>query len=55
MAECKDCKNYAGKEGVNPARPDMEFFNCTMAKMMGENVGMQVRPDSRACEAFVTK
>ena len=46
--KCSDCRYF------NP-KPGDKFFNCTSAKHAGLSYGMQVRPDSRACEAFAAK
>jgi hypothetical protein len=46
--KCGYCQNFKPK-------PDDKFFNCTDAKHAGLKYGMQVRVDSRACEAFVPK
>jgi len=45
---CSNCRSFNVK-------PGQKFFNCTDAKHAGLKYGMQVRPDSRACEAFVRK
>jgi len=44
---CGNCGNFELKSGES-------FFNCTRAKHAGLSYGMQVRPDSRACEAFTS-
>jgi hypothetical protein len=46
--KCSDCRHFAPK-------PDQKLFNCTAAKHAGLGYGMQVRADSRACDAFVPK
>ena len=46
--KCGNCQSF------NP-KPGEKFFNCTSAKHAGLKYGMQVRADSRACEAFVPK
>ena len=43
---CGDCVNFRPKKGA-------KFFNCTSAKQAGIGYGMQVRADTRACDAFV--
>ena len=43
---CGDCKNFQPKKGA-------KFFNCTSAKQAGIGYGMQVRTDTRACDAFL--
>jgi hypothetical protein len=45
---CGNCQNFKPK-------PDEKFSNCTEAKHAGLKYGMQVRADSRACEAFIPK
>jgi len=42
---CGNCANFKPKAGE-------KFFNCTDAKQGGIKYGMQVRSDTRACEAF---
>ncbi len=42
---CGNCANFKPKQGEN-------FFNCTFAKQAGVSYGMQVRADTRSCEAF---
>jgi len=46
--KCSDCRHFA-------PRADEKFFNCTAAKHAGLGYGMQVRADSRSCDAFVPK
>jgi len=46
--KCSDCQHFAPK-------PDGKLFNCTAAKHAGLGYGMQVRADSRSCDAFVPK
>ena len=46
--KCGDCRNYTPK-------PDEKLFNCIAAKHSGLGYGMQVRADSRACDAMVPK
>jgi len=46
--KCGYCRSFKPK-------PDDKFFNCLDAKHGGLKYGMQVRPDSRACEAFTPK
>ena len=46
--KCGDCRNFAPK-------PDEKFFNCTAAKHSGLRYGMQVRADTRACEALAPR
>ncbi len=46
--KCGDCQSFSPK-------PDEKFFNCTSAVHAGLKYGMQVRADSRACEAFAAK
>jgi len=43
---CGNCQNFKPKRGE-------KFFNCTSAKHAGVKYGMQVRPDSRSCDAFL--
>lgn len=43
---CGDCINF------KPEKND-KFFNCTCAKQAGIRYGMQVRADTRKCDAFV--
>ncbi len=45
---CGKCKHFKPKK-------DEKLFNCTKATHAGLKYGMQVRADSRACEAFVPK
>ncbi len=42
---CGNCGNFKSTQGER-------FFNCTSAKYAGLSYGMQVRADTRACEAF---
>lgn len=42
---CGDCRHF------NP-KPDEKHFNCTNAQHSGVKYGMQVRADSRGCQAF---
>jgi len=42
---CGNCENFKPKK-------DERFFNCTFAKHAGVSYGMQVRADTRACDAF---
>ena len=42
---CGNCANFKPKAGE-------KFFNCTSARQGGIAYGMQVRADTRACEAF---
>lgn len=42
---CGNCANFKPKPGE-------KFFNCTKATQAGIKYGMQVRPDTRSCEAF---
>ena len=46
--KCGGCRNFQPK-------PDEKFFNCIAAKHAGIKYGMQVRADSRSCEAFEPK
>jgi hypothetical protein len=46
--KCGDCQKFTPKAGE-------KFFNCTAAKHAGLGYGMQVRADSRICDAFVPK
>ena len=46
--KCGDCRNYTPKA-------DEKLFNCIAAKHSGLGYGMQVRADSRACDAMVPK
>ncbi len=43
---CGNCANFKPARGA-------KFFNCTSAKHLGLDYGMQVRADSRSCDAFV--
>jgi len=45
---CGACRNFKLKEGET-------LFNCVVAMHSGTKFGMQVRADSRACDAFVPK
>lgn len=45
---CGDCQNFKPSE-------EEKFFNCTSAIHAGVKYGMQVRADSRACDAFSQK
>ena len=47
-AVCGSCKSFKLEK-------DKKFFNCVNAKHVGLRYGMQVRVDSQACDAFVTK
>lgn len=42
---CGNCANFKPKQGE-------KFFNCTYAKQGGVKYAMQVRADTRSCEAF---
>ena len=42
---CGNCANFKPKQGD-------KFFNCTYAKQGGVKYAMQVRADTRSCEAF---
>ena len=42
---CGNCANFKPKQ-------DEKFFNCTYAKQAGVSYAMQVRSDTRSCEAF---
>lgn len=42
---CGNCTNFKPKQGE-------KFFNCTFAKQGGVKYAMQVRADTRSCEAF---
>ena len=44
---CGNCGRF--RPGVGE-----RFFNCTGARHAGLNYGLQVRADTRACEAFVS-
>jgi hypothetical protein len=46
--KCNDCQHFQPK-------PDEKFCNCTVAKHAGLGYGMQVRADSRTCDAFAPK
>ena len=46
--KCGDCQNFKIKEGET-------HFNCVVAKNAGFQFGMQVRADSRSCDAYVQK
>jgi hypothetical protein len=46
--KCGDCRNFTPKT-------DEKFFNCTAAKHSGLRYGMQVRADTRACEALAPR
>lgn len=43
---CGNCRNFKPK-------PGRKFFNCTKARHAGAKYGMQVRADTRECDAFV--
>lgn len=43
---CGNCARFRLSPGDN-------FFNCTSAKSAGLSYGMQVRPDTRACDVFM--
>lgn len=43
---CGNCGNFKPERGA-------KFFDCTKAQHAGLKYGMQVRADSRACDAFV--
>ena len=43
---CGNCNYFKPKTGE-------QFFNCLVAKHAGLDYGMQVRADSRSCDAFV--
>jgi hypothetical protein len=47
-AQCGDCKKFKLPQGE-------KFFNCTKAMHAGVKYGMQVRSDSRACDAYEPK
>lgn len=42
---CGNCANFKPKQGD-------KFFNCTYAKQAGVSYAMQVRADTRSCQAF---
>lgn len=42
---CGNCANFKPKQGE-------KLFNCTVAQMAGVKYAMQVRADTRSCEAF---
>ena len=44
VPRCGDCKMFM---------PNL--LNCTKAKMMGNPVGMQVKADTSACDAFMPR
>ncbi|MFC1847818.1 hypothetical protein ACFLXV_00700 [Chloroflexota bacterium] len=44
---CGNCSNFIPKPGER-------FVNCTEASHGGLSYGMQVRPDTRACDAFMS-
>ena len=43
---CGNCGNFS-------PLPGEKFFNCSSSRHAGLSYGMQVRADTRACEAFV--
>jgi len=43
---CGNCQNFKPRKGD-------KFFNCTAASHAGVKYGMQVRPDTRSCDAFL--
>lgn len=43
---CGNCQNFKPKKGE-------KFFNCTSARHAGVKYGMQVRADTRFCDAFL--
>ena len=43
---CGNCQNFKPKKGDR-------FFNCTAARHAGVKYGMQVRADTRSCDAFL--
>ena len=43
---CGNCQNFKPKKGD-------KFFNCTSARHAGVKYGMQVRADTRSCDAFL--
>jgi len=43
---CGNCRNFKPKPGG-------KFFNCTRAEHAGVKYGMQVRADTRSCDAFL--
>jgi hypothetical protein len=45
---CEDCRHFDPKPGE-------KLFNCTKAWHSGLRYGMQVRADSRGCQAFETR
>lgn len=45
--------NVCGNCGNFKPEPGEKFLNCTGARHAGLSYGMQVRADTRACEAFV--
>ena len=49
----QDQKDLCGKCKQFKPKKDEKFFNCTKATHAGLKYGMQVRADSRACEAFM--
>jgi hypothetical protein len=46
--KCGDCQHFKPKT-------DEKFYNCVAAMHSGIKYGMQVRADSRSCEAFVPR
>lgn len=46
--------DICGNCGRFKLKPCDRFFSCTMAKSAGLSYGMQVRPDTRACDAFMS-
>ena len=44
---CGNCDKFRPESGER-------FFNCTCARHAGLSYGLQVRADTRACEAFVS-
>ncbi len=45
--------NICGNCGNFKLTPDKRFFDCTIARHAELSYGMQVRPDTSACDAFV--
>ncbi len=46
--KCGECQSFKPEEGER-------LFNCTGAAHAGTKYGMQVRADSRACDAYAPK
>ena len=46
--------NICGNCGNFKLTPDKRFFDCTVARHADLSYGMQVRPDTSACDAFMS-